>query len=217
MTGTLTAVQDDFLATARAAAALLREEAVAAAWDGPSALPGFTVRGLAGHLAYQVLCVAPALTGPEPRDLVVSLLGHYARVGWIGAAADADANVRIRQGGEDVASEGHAVMTARLAAALEELPALLRPADADRPVRIPLWGPWSLRLDDLLVTRMMELAVHNDDLAVSVGTSAPELPERAADTVVALLARLARRRHGSTAVLRALARAERAPASIAAF
>ncbi|MEU8549163.1 maleylpyruvate isomerase N-terminal domain-containing protein [Streptomyces roseoverticillatus] len=213
----MTDIHDDFLSTARAAAALLREEAVAAAWDGPSALPGFTVRGLAGHLAYQILCVAPALTGPEPQEPAVPLLGHYSRVAWIDAAPDAGANVRIRQDGEDFAAEGHAVLTARVTAALEELPALLKAADADRPVRIPLWGPWSLRLDDLLITRMMELAVHNDDLAVSVGVPAPELPERAADTVVALLTRLARRRHGTGAVLRALTRAERAPASIAAF
>ncbi|MEV5379110.1 maleylpyruvate isomerase N-terminal domain-containing protein [Streptomyces nondiastaticus] len=217
MTARMTGIQDDFLSTARAAAALLREEAVAAAWDSASALPGFTVRGLAGHLAYQVLCIAPALTGPEPQEPAVPLLGHYSRVGWIGAAPDADANVRIRQDGEDIAAGGHAGLAARVTTALEHLPAFLAAADADRPVRIPLWGPWSLRLDDLLVTRMMEIAVHNDDLAVSAGVSAPELPERAVDTVVALLTRLARRRHGTSAVLRALARAERAPASIAAF
>jgi len=84
-------------------------------------------------------------------------------------------------------------------------------------VRIPLWGPWSLRLDDLLITRMMELAVHADDLAVSVGIPTPELPRSAVDTVVDLLSRLAVRRHGATAVLRALSRAERAPATIAAI
>jgi len=37
------------------------------------------------------------------------------------------------------------------------------------------------------------------------------------DTVVALLARLAVRRHGPVAVIRSLSRAERAPASVAAF
>jgi hypothetical protein len=74
-----------------------------------------------------------------------------------------------------------------------------------------------LLLDDLLVTRMMELAVHSDDLAVSVGIATPALPERAVDTVIELLSRLAVRRHGPTAVLRALSRAERAPATVAAF
>jgi hypothetical protein len=78
-------------------------------------------------------------------------------------------------------------------------------------------GPWSLLLDDLLITRMMELVVHSDDLAVSVGIATPALSERAVDTVIELLSRLAVRRHGPTAVLGALSRADRAPATVAAF
>jgi hypothetical protein len=74
-----------------------------------------------------------------------------------------------------------------------------------------------MTVDDLLITRMMELAVHSDDLAVSVGIATPALPQSAVDTVVDLLSRLAVRRHGPTAVLRALSRAERAPDTIAAF
>jgi len=40
--------------------------------------------------------------------------------------------------------------------------------------RVPRQG-WSLSLDDLLTTRTMEIAVHSDDLAVSVGVAAPNL------------------------------------------
>jgi hypothetical protein len=43
------------------------------------------------------------------------------------------------------------------------------------------------------------------------------LPAAAADIATGLLIRLAVRRHGQAAVLRALSRAERAPRSIAAF
>jgi hypothetical protein len=50
-----------------------------------------------------------------------------------------------------------------------------------------------------------------------VGLDAPPLPQGAVDTVVDLLARLAVRRHGPTAVIRAFSRAERAPAAINAF
>jgi hypothetical protein len=64
---------------------------------------------------------------------------------------------------------------------------------------------------------MMELAVHMDDLAVSVGITAPELSTTAFDPVLTLLTRLAARRHGQAALLRALARAERAPAVINAL
>jgi hypothetical protein len=88
---------------------------------------------------------------------------------------------------------------------------------ADRPVRIGLWGPWSLTLDDLLLTRTMEIVVHADDLVVSVGLPTPEFTDGVIASVVDLLARLSVRRHGATAVVRALSRAERAPATITAF
>jgi len=208
--------KDDFLSVARSAAGLLRASAVAAAWSEPSALVKFSVGGLAGHLAYQVLGVRKALADPVPQEPIISLLEHYGRVGWVGADLEEEINVRIRHGGEQAAAEGPVALAARVDAAIEELTGSLATA-ADRPVRIPLWGPWSLLLDDLLVTRMMELAVHSDDLAVSVGIATPALPERAVDTVIELLSRLAVRRHGPTAVLRALSRAERAPATVAAF
>ncbi len=79
------------------------------------------------------------------------------------------------------------------------------------------WGPWPLTLADLLITRMMEIAVHDDDLACSVGRPTPALPDEVTDTVVVLLARLAVRRHGPVTVVRAFSRAERAPATVAAF
>jgi uncharacterized protein (TIGR03083 family) len=212
----MTSTREDFLSTARSAADLLREPAVAAAWSGPSALPKFTVGGLAGHLAYQILSAQQALTGPVPKVPTITLLEHYGRVQWIDAGLDDEINVRIRDGGDELAAEGPAALAARVDAAVEHLTDDLASA-ADRPVRIPLWGPWTMLLDDMLITRMMELAVHSDDLAVSVGIATPELPQSAVDTVIDLLSRLAVRRHGPTAVLRALSRAERAPDSIAAF
>lgn len=83
-------------------------------------------------------------------------------------------------------------------------------------VHLP-WGPWSLSLDDFLITRMLEITVHCDDLACSVGVETPTQPSAVVDPVVALLSQLAVQRHGATAVLRALSRAERAPDTIAAI
>jgi hypothetical protein len=51
----------------------------------------------------------------------------------------------------------------------------------------------------------------------SVSVPEVELPEAAVGIAIGLLTQLALRRHGSAAVLRALSRAERAPAFIAAF
>lgn len=86
---------------------------------------------------------------------------------------------------------------------------------ADRVVDLP--GMWSLTLDDFLLTRLVEVVVHSDDLAVSVGAPSPELPPEYCDDVIALLARLAVRRHGPTAVIRAFSRGERAPGTVSAF
>ena len=74
-----------------------------------------------------------------------------------------------------------------------------------------------MTLDDFLLTRLIELVVHSDDLAASVGLETPQLPADVVDPVVDLLARLAVHRHGPTAVIRTLSRAERAPATISAF
>ncbi|MER7767398.1 maleylpyruvate isomerase N-terminal domain-containing protein [Kitasatospora sp. NPDC096140] len=207
----------DFLAAARAAEQLLRVPEVAEAWRRPSALAEWSVGGLAGHLAFQVLCVSEALAAAPPTETTIGLLDHYARVAWVGAELDADINVRIRQGSEAFAADGPAALHRRVDAAVAELTTALAAADGTRPARLPFWGPWSLTLDDLLATRTMELAVHADDLAVSVGVPTPGLPPETADSVAALLARLAVRRHGWVGVLRALSRAERAPGSIAAF
>ncbi|MGA5820054.1 maleylpyruvate isomerase N-terminal domain-containing protein [Kitasatospora sp. NPDC094028] len=213
----MTRAQEDFLAVARTAEQLLRRPEVADAWQQPSALAEFSVSGLAGHLAFQILCLPTALAGPVPVEETVPLLGHYQRSKWLGAPLDADINVRLREGGEEIAAEGPAALAEEVGAAIAELTGALAAQDGGRPVRLPFWGAWSLTLDDFLATRTMELAVHSDDLAVSVGVPTPELPPEATEAVVGLLARLAVWRHGPVNVLRALSRAERAPGSIAAL
>ena len=66
-----------------------------------------------------------------------------------------------------------------------------------------------IRLDEYLLTRLVELALHIDALCVSVGVPAPELPEAARAAAIGTLVEVARLRHGDTAVLNALARRER--------
>lgn len=209
-------MRDDFLTAARSAADLLRDPAVAAAWSRPSALPEFSVGGLAAHLGYQVLALPDMFAAPTPTEPTIPLLEHYARSAWVGAELDAEINVRIRSAGEASAEDGAAALVTRVDAAIEEVAAALATM-ANRPVRLSLWGPWSLLVDDYLVTRMMEIAVHSDDLAVSVDLPTPELPSAVTEPVFALLTALSVRRHGQTAVLRALSRAERAPGSVTAF
>ena len=207
---------DGYLAAAGQAAALLGEPEVAAAWERPSALAEMTVGGLAGHLAYQIFSVSAALDEPASQQPPIALLEHYTRAAWLGAPLDAEVNTGIRSRGEDIGREGAQPLAKRAGAALAEQQARLAGLPGGQPVFLPQTG-WALSLGDFLTTRTMELAVHMDDLAVSVGLPARELPDAAFDPVLVLLARLAARRHGQAALLRALARAERAPAAINAI
>jgi hypothetical protein len=99
---------------------------------------------------------------------------------------------------------------------LEQLPDLLRVPREPDTINIS-WQGWALSTDDFLVTRSMELMVHSDDLATSVGLPTPEFPDTIAAHVVDLLGSVAMRRHGQAAVVRGLSRPQRAPASISAF
>jgi len=205
-----------FLVAARTTQSLLNASAVSDSWTEPSALPGFTVGGLAEHLAGQILTTARVLTEPPSTHELVPLSEHYSRAAWVGADRDAEPNVIIRDSGEQAAAEGPLALASRVAQAVADLEQGLPAESADRLIRPPA-GPWSLSLHDFLLTRMMEMVVHCDDLAYSLRLDTPSFPEPVRDPVLALLVQLSIRRHGMAAVVRALTRVERAPLSIAAF
>ncbi|MBB5075349.1 maleylpyruvate isomerase N-terminal domain-containing protein [Nonomuraea endophytica] len=208
-------IRESYLIAAGSAVALLGHPAVAAAWEKPSALTEFSVRGLAGHLGHQLVRVDEVLPRPGLQP-PIALIEHYISSPWVEAGLDHESNLTIRQGGESIAACGPGVLAGRMAEVLAHLTAALPAEPADRVVHLD-WNGWSLRLDDFLLTRLMEIVVHSDDLAASVGLETPELPDAVIDPVVDLLARLAVHRHGATAVIRTLSRAERAPATISAF
>jgi hypothetical protein len=208
-----------YLDAAAVAASLIASPQVAARWNEPSALSEMSVSGLAGHLARQITLVPARLARQQLPDNteLLTLAEHYARVRWLGAALDDEANVGIRRDSEAEASGGRDDLARRTRNAVTQLrDALGGDSQGDRAIYLP-WTGWALTLDDFLTTRLLEIVVHLDDLAVSIDVTPPQLPEQATDTVLALLAQLAARRHGPAAVLRALTRQERAPATIAVF
>jgi hypothetical protein len=95
-----------------------------------------------------------------------------------------------------------------------ELPDALAAA---MPATYVPWQDYALDVDDFLVCRLVEILVHADDLAVSVGRPAPTFEDGVWHPVLSLLAALSARRHGPDAVLRALARSERADGLVSAF
>ena len=205
-----------YIHAATAAAGLIQDPAVVDAWGSPSALPKMTIGALACHLAGQVLMAPELLSASPPAESPIPLLEHYARARWVEADLDDEVNVSIRDGAEVSAQDGPDALGSRVAGVLDELPDLLSQTRALDVVQIP-WQGWSLSVDDFLVTRMMEITVHSDDLAASVGIPAPELPEDVLAPVLGLLVNLSVRRHGQSAVVRAFSRAERATETITAF
>lgn len=208
-------VREVYLQVAGVAVAFVGHPGVAASWDAPSALARLRVGGLAAHLASQVTQV-PAVLDARVVDERVELAEHFARSTWTDGDLDSEVNTYIRRTAEEAATDGAAALARAAGAALAQLQERLPEEPDERVIQLP-FGPWALRLDDYLVTRLLELTVHCDDLAASVGVEAPELPPEALDTVLGVLCRLAARRHGHASVIRAFSRAERAPRSIAAL
>lgn len=205
---------DAFIEASRIAADLVGRPEVAQRWDEESACSGMTVGGLATHLVGQAVSTArlvPAGPGLEPP---IPLLEHYSRARWVSQSLEEEANVSIRESGNAEAAVGVEAIRARVADALEQLPAVLGRPEAG--VYIP-WQGWTLSRQDWLVSRLMETVVHTDDLAASIGVPTPEFPDDAVRPVLELLTALAVRRHGQTALVRTLARPQRAPASVTAF
>jgi Mycothiol maleylpyruvate isomerase N-terminal domain len=207
-----------YLDAAAVAANLIASPQVAARWNEPSALSEMAVGSLAGHLARQITGVPARLADQQLPDKaeLLTVPEHYARVRWAGAALDDEANVSIRRDSDDEAAGGPDDLARRTRTAVAQLRDALPAEQGGRAIYLP-WTGWALTLEDFLTTRLLEIVVHVDDLAVSVDVVPPNLPEQATDTVLALLAQLAARRHGPAAVLRALTRQERAPATITAF
>ncbi|SDD01652.1 maleylpyruvate isomerase N-terminal domain-containing protein [Glycomyces harbinensis] len=206
-------IRTHYLSAARTGLDLLAHDAVAASWTEPSALEGFTVGGLAAHLAQQITTVAAALDADHAGKEVVELFAHYDRAAWLGTDIDDDYNTAIRAGGEQGAEAGHAAVLADAATAFATLTAAL-PARPPGTLSGHARWPYAMALSNLLRTRILELVVHADDLAVSVRVATPDFDEGPFEIAGVILTRLAARRHGQAALVRALARSERAPTTI---
>lgn len=203
----MTTYREAYGAGADVAVELVAGAAVAQAWERDSALDGMTVGELAAHLARSVLQVAWYLDGPlTPDAALVDAASYYADLsGTTDASSELNTGVRARSA--ETAAAGRDVLVRDVTAARERLRERLPREPADRRMTVRHHGH-TLLLDEYLATRCVELAVHTEDLALSVRS---DVRAPAATTAVAVdvLVAAARRRHGDVAVLHALARRER--------
>ena len=186
---------------------LIQRAEVCDQWRQPSALPKMSIGALACHLGRQVVRAAEVL--PMATDVLPleSADAHYHRAAWVmSTSPDDPPNDRSTDDAE--AAFGAAALRDRTAGALEEVRRLLTAGAARDVILIP-WQGWSLRRGDFLLTRMLEIVVHADDLAISLDIPTPEFPAEVFTPVRDLLVRLAVNRHGQSAVISALTRSER--------
>jgi hypothetical protein len=195
-----------FLEAAAVARQVVASPVVAVRWAEPSALFEMTVGALVAHLARAVTNVERSLEAPEPPPVaaVISAAAYFAAVG---PDLDSRINVRVRATSAEEALVGHRAVLGGMDRGLDRLRTRLEDEPESRLVTVRDGDV--LRLDDYLATRIIELALHTDDLCVSVGRETPKLP--GIGVAIQALVDIAAHRHGQLAVLRALARRERDP------
>lgn len=196
-----------FPIAAALAGELIQRAEVSDQWIRASVLPKMSVGALACHLGRQPVRAAellPVATGTAPLDSVDE---HYGRAAWV-TSTSPDDPPNDRGVDDAEAALGPAQLHTRVAGALDAVRGLLAEGAACEVVSIP-WQGWSLRRDDFLLTRMLEIVVHANDLALSLGIPTPRFPDEVFVPVRDLLVRLAVGRHGQSAVISALTRSER--------
>jgi hypothetical protein len=188
-----------------AAAGLIGSETVGARWAEPSALAGMTVGALCAHLVRAAGSVLAYLDrtdpGAEPPDALLTPVTYFH------AALDSPIHERIKE----VSADEAAVGSAEVARHCADVAAALRSRLAEEPTgrRVAALGGRMLSLDDFCRTRLIEVLLHLDDVAASVGLPIPDTSPEGRTIVIDTLIGIARRQHGDWAVLHALARGER--------
>ena len=199
-----------FLEGARVVADAVADPAVGAAWDRPSVLEDQLVSSLAGHLARGGVWVVdeylaadgpgdPGRSGGSPD--FVSAGDYYAT---FAETASADMHRSVGDRGAAVGAVGQEALVAQLRDRTGQLEQRLAELPSGHVMSV-IAGR-RIRLGDYLVTRMVEQAVHLDDLARSVDRTPWPLPGPLVERVLAVGLEVARRRQGDDAVLRALYR-----------
>ena len=193
-----------FFEGARTIVGALADPAVEAAWDRPSVLEEQLVSSVAGHLARSGIWVVAdylATGTPTERPDFGSASDYFAAVA-VGASPDIRRAVRDR--GAAVAVLGREEILRRSRETLNLLETNL--ADLPGGHLMAVMDGKVMTLSDYLTTRVVEQAVHLDDLARSVGREPWPLPKDHHTLAISVATDIACRVHGSDATVRALYR-----------
>lgn len=196
-----------FFDAARCASTLLERPQMESHWMKPSVLAEFTVAGLAGHLLRGIMTVETYLDAPVTSSAPLSAVEYYQATG-LTSDPESKLNREIRTRGEEIAAGGASMVAAAARTVVHRLEVRLATEDIGRVLSV--LGATSITLEEYLRTRVVELVVHSDDLALSVGLNDElALATSTSQVAIEIMVELARARHGDLAVLRALTRRER--------
>ena len=216
--GYLDDAAEAFRAAAEAFGEIVARPEVGKAWEQPSALEGYSVGAIVAHVNAAIGWLLPLLDAPPqpdlrptPRDELFHFV-HGLKIDPEGAGRHPIHDV-LRDQFERTAGRGWESNRDKFRGLVERLTARLEGESGDRLLDLRPTVPLVVRLGDWLPTRVLELVVHGDDLASSVGIDAP-LPESAATVTIDVMLTIARAVHGDLAVVRALARRERAGTAV---
>jgi len=193
-----------------AAAGFIARPVVGDKWDEPSALDGMTVGALAAHLVRAAGATIAYLDRTDPAATTDGEL--LTPVTYFHAALTSPIHDQIKDVSATESHIGHAAMVEKCAALAHDLRSRLADEPEDRLVGA--LGGRMLTLNDFCRTRLIEVLLHIDDLAVSVGEPRPETDPAGIAVVVDILTAIARGVHGDWGVAHALWRAERVDAEV---
>jgi Mycothiol maleylpyruvate isomerase N-terminal domain len=203
-----------FFGATSSVADLIASPAVGGHWGEWSRLEGFTVGGIAGHIVRSVQTLVDLLERPLPEGARVVTPAQYFGVNKPKSPALADPIAKFNvDDGENRAQfgQGAVVGTFReLVAHAEEILGDLTATTIIPTIRVPDGVTF---LGIYLTTRVVELVVHGDDLASSVGVDW-QPPLAAGALAIGMLLQIASEQHGAVEVLRVLARSERAGSDV---
>jgi len=187
------------------AAELIATPSIAEQWDEPSALEGMTVGALSAHLVRAAGATIAYLdrTPPDRRsdgDLLTA-------VTYFHAAVDSPIHDQIKDVSATESAIGHEATVAKCRQLAADLETRLAAEPVDRLVAA--LGGRLLTLDDFCRTRLIEVLLHLDDLAVSTDQPRPATDPEGAAVIIEICMNIARDRNGDWGVLYALTRAER--------
>ena len=169
---------------------LARHPAVAEQWFEPSALEGMSVGAVAVHGLGILEHILNDCERPEPATARMRGIVGYSRAARLDRREDLalEGHKLIIGGAEQGAADGPAPVLDKAAAWLEQLRWVLPAMDPNKHVYLPRLPPMAGPLAMMVMNRTVELTVHMDDLAVSVGLPTPPITPEAGAMALTVLA-----------------------------